>query len=147
MQTNKILIVYILTFLLVGCKKNVSNHNTSNILDTSKIKKPEVLNGKINDVEKVNEKSFVISCGTSCAMTYTAEQIINNKSIFKVKFNVDNYINEELVDTYKETYSFVYDKSNNIYKIILEGTNQNALETLPSGARQSFIEFSKQLLK
>ncbi|SNV34687.1 Uncharacterised protein [Chryseobacterium taklimakanense] len=147
MKTNNILILYILFSLFIGCKKNEKNQNTTSVLDTKKVRKTDALNNKINAVEKIRDKSFVISCGTSCAMTYSAEQIIKNNSIFKVKFNVDNYINEELADTYKETYSFIYDKSNNIDKILLEGTNQNALETLPYGAKESFIEFSKQLLK
>ncbi|MCD0478912.1 hypothetical protein LPB90_10615 [Chryseobacterium sp. LC2016-29] len=147
MQTNKILLLNILLFLLIGCKKSVRTQNTANTFDTSKVKKAEILKDKTKYKENVQNKSFVISCGTECAMTYTAEQITKNKSSFKVKFNVDMYTNEEISDSYKETYSFIYDESNNIDKIILEGANRNALETLPIGAKESFVEFSKLLLK
>ncbi|WP_294251242.1 hypothetical protein [uncultured Chryseobacterium sp.] len=146
-QTNKILILKFLLCLIIGCKKNIDKQNILTISDTRKVKKADPISTHINDSIKIQDKSFVISCGTSCAVTYTANQIIKDNFTYKVTFNVDMYINEELAETYKEIYSFVYDDLRNINKIILEGTNQNALETLPNGAKKTFIEFSKILLK
>ncbi|WP_144284022.1 hypothetical protein [Chryseobacterium echinoideorum] len=147
MQTNKILVLNILLFLFVGCKKDINAQHTIKTLNTAKVKKIEPLTNEINYLDKIQEKSFVVSCGSGCAMTYTTEQIIKNESSYKVKFKVEMYINEVLSDTYNETYLFVYDNSNKIDKIILEGTQRNALETLPKGAQESFREFSDNLNK
>lgn len=145
MQINKILVFNILLLFVVGCEKKINKQSTLSTLDTTRVKKIELSSNNIDYLQTIEEKSFVISCGSGCAMTYTAEQIIKNESSFKVRFKVEMYVNEVLSDTYKETYLFVYDNSNKIDKIILEGTKRNALETLPKGAQELFREFSKNL--
>lgn len=147
MRTNKILLLNIFMLLFIACKKNLDKQNTYSVLDTSKVNKIEPLPNKINYLEKVQNKSFVISCGSGCAMTYTAEQIIREKySSIKVKFKVEMYINEVLSDTYNENYLFIYDKFNVIEKILFGDTKRNALETLPTSAQKSFRDFSKELI-
>ncbi|PRA91396.1 hypothetical protein CQ046_23275 [Chryseobacterium sp. MYb7] len=51
--------------------------------------------GNISNPQKTkteNNKSFVISCGSGCAMTYTAENILQNGiASIKVKFKVEMY--------------------------------------------------------
>lgn len=145
MQINKILVFNILLLFFIGCEKKISKQSTLNNLDTTSVKKIELSSNNIDYLQTIEEKSFVISCGSGCAMTYTAEQIIKNKSSFKVRFKVEMYVNEVLSDTYKETYLFIYDNSNKIDEIILEGTKRNALENLPKGAQESFREFSENL--
>lgn len=144
MQTNRIIFLNILIVLLIGCKKETNAQNRD-ILDTVKTKKIEV--SKTNYLESLQYKSFVVSCGGGCAMTYIANNVEKDNSVFKVKFTVEMYTNEQLSDSYNETYLFFYDQTGKISKIILEGTKNNALETLPSGARRSFIEFSQNLIK
>lgn len=147
MQINKILVFNILLLTFIGCEKKISKQSTLNNLDTTSVKKIELSSNNIDYLQTIEEKSFVISCGSGCAMTYTAEQIIKNESSFKVRFKVEMYVNEVLSDTYKETYLFIYDNSNKIDEIILEGTKRNALETLPKGAQESFREFSENLIR
>ncbi|MDR2238597.1 MAG: hypothetical protein LBE92_20905 [Chryseobacterium sp.] len=130
--------------LLIGCKK-ASNAQNRDLLDTVKTKKIEM--PETNYLESLQYKSFVVSCGGGCAMTYIANNVEKENSVFKVKFTVEMYTNEQLSDTYNETYLFFYDQSPKINKIILKGTKNNALETLPNGARRSFIEFSENLIK
>lgn len=141
MVTNKIIFLNIVLFLLIGCKKEVSAQTSSVISDTAKTEKSKA-SGNINYLEKIQEKSFVVSCGGGCAMTYTATDVQKIDSNFNVKFSVEMYVNEVLSETYNETYLFVYDKSGSIDKIIPEGKKENALDTLPDGAKRSFIEFS-----
>ncbi|WP_288442094.1 hypothetical protein [uncultured Chryseobacterium sp.] len=58
------------------------------IKDNTKSKKTNFLISQSRNVE--NSKSFVISCGSGCAMTYIAENILNNDAAsIKVKFKVE----------------------------------------------------------
>lgn len=145
MQTNKIIFVSLFLSFSIGCKKEVDAKKTS-ISDTSKTESTSRIQDKVNYLSNIDNKSFVVSCGGGCAMTYTAEDIKKNNSSFLVKFKVEMYVDEQLSDTYNETYLFSYDESNTIKKIQLDGKNENALETLPSGAKKSFIEFSQTLI-
>ena len=147
MQTIKILGFNLLLILLIGCRENIKKQHALGVSDTIKIEKAEHLPSKFNYLEKLQNKSFVISCGSGCAMTYVAKQIIKNGTSFKVKFEVEMYIDTNLSDTYNETYLFTYNKYNHIDKILLEGTKQNALETLPTSAQKTFRAFSECLIK
>lgn len=144
MQTNKILVLNILLFLFLGCKKNINAQQSVSTSNPVEVKKKEPQ--KITNVstDKIQEKSFVVSCGSGCAMTYTAEQITKNESSYKVKFKVEMYEDEVLSDTYYETYFFIYN-SDKLSKVVLEGSEKNVLETLPKNAIQSFTEFAEKL--
>lgn len=146
MKTSKILAFSILFISIIGCKKNISRDNSNNLKDTSKIKKSEILL-PINEAKEETDNSFVISCGSGCAMTYTPNDIFSKVSTIKVKFKVDMYLNEKLSDTYYEVYIFKYDNLNNIVKIQLEGKNENILENLLPDAQESFKKFSIDLIK
>ncbi|QIY91593.1 hypothetical protein [Chryseobacterium gallinarum] len=80
-------------------------------------------------------------------MTYTLQSIQQNNAIVNVKFKVENYINEELSDTYYEKYNFIYNNLGEIERINLEGKNDNILETLMPDAQECFRSFSKNLIK
>ncbi|RRJ91822.1 hypothetical protein EG240_04495 [Paenimyroides tangerinum] len=103
-------------------------------------------NNNIEDNSNLINKSFVFSCGSGCAMRYSVENIQFKEQIATVKFKIETFIDEELSETFQESYDFIYDSKNNITKV-LNKDNQNVLETLPNGAKESFIEFSKLLLK
>ena len=147
MKTNKILILSILMSITIGCKNSVQKQNVFTASDTSKVENTKKLSEETIDLKKISDKSFVISCGSGCAMTYTVEQIKNNGSFIKVKFKVEMYVDEALSDTYNEVYIFIYDKSKKINKIELEGKKQNVLETLMPDVQESFRKFGEDLMK
>ena len=106
-------------------------------------------NNKQKDFLKLKNGGFVLSCGTGCAMTHNVKTIkqINPKAI-KVTFEVENYINEELSETFEDSYIFYYDDSNKLKKVSREGENENLLETFyMGGAKQSFEEFGAKLME
>lgn len=111
----------------------------------------EKAQGNISNPQKTtteNNKSFVISCGSGCAMTYTAENILQNGTTsIKVKFKVEMYTDEQLSDTYYETYFFSYNKNKEIEKINLEGKNENILSNLMPNAQESFREFATEIIQ
>lgn len=144
MQTNKILVLHILLFLFLGCKKNINAQQSLITSNTVEVKKKEPQKSTNVSTDKIQEKSFVVSCGSGCALTYTVEQITKNESSYKIKFKVEMYEDEVLSDTYYETYFFIYN-SNKISKIVLEGSEKNVLETLPKNAIESFTEFAEKL--
>jgi hypothetical protein len=146
MKRNKILILIASLILIIGCRKNITENET-NLKNTLKTGISNSVLLAANKIENNNVKSFVISCGSGCAMTYNTENIINiNHSSKKVKFKVDMYVDEQLSDTYYETYIFSYDGSNKINKIQQEGKNENILETLVPEAQRSFKDFGNGLI-
>jgi len=94
---------------------------------------------------KALKNSFAVSCGSGCAMAYVADKIETKSSGIQVYFTIDMYVDEKITDHYTESYLFKFDESNNIQEIISEETNENVLNTLPIGAKESFVEFSKKL--
>ena len=95
---------------------------------------------------ETTNNSFVISCGSGCAMSYTAQNIIQNGTSINVVFEVIEYINELVSDIYYENYVFIYNKENEIQKIELKGENENVLEKLPPDAQISFKNFATNLI-
>ena len=99
------------------------------------------------DFSKIKNQSFVISCGTGCAMTHNVKEVKQiNQSSIEVTFEVDMYMNEELSETFEENYTFYYDSSDNLTKIIRESDKENALDSFVGGAKQSFEEFAVKLV-
>lgn len=146
MKTNRIILCLLLSlFISMSCKKEEVNTQTKNAAKTQ-----DSLN-RILPKEKqvvVNNdlKSFVLSCGSGCAMTYTSEGVTGNLPDLKVKFKVEMYVDEQLSDTYNEIYIFSYNQSNQIENIHLEGKNDNVLKTLLPDAQRSFKEFADGLI-
>lgn len=146
MKTNKALIFSVLLTLIIGCRKNISENESNNFKDTSRTNNSKKSLSTSETIKDIN-KSFVLSCGSGCAMTYTAENISSEIPIIKVKFKIETYIDEKLSDTYYEVYIFKYDNLNNIIKIEAEGKNENFLENLLPDAKESFKKFSIDLIK
>lgn len=118
------------------------NNETSQSFEENENKSLKTAN---SDTDNKNNNSFVVSCGSGCAMTYVADKIETKSSGIQVYFTIDMYVDEKITDNYTESYLFKFDESNNIHEIISEETNENVLNTLPIGAKESFIEFSKKL--
>jgi hypothetical protein len=146
MKISKNLVLGLLLILIIGCKENTSNHDSKNLKNTLKINNSKILSDT-KETKNIINKSFIISCGSGCAMNYTAESIQSEAPIIKVKFKVEMYLNEKVSDTYYEVYIFKYDTSNNIIKIQPEGKNENVLENLLPDAQESFKKFSIDLIK
>ncbi|UHO37663.1 hypothetical protein H5J24_18725 [Chryseobacterium capnotolerans] len=95
----------------------------------------------------MDNNSFTLSCGSGCAATYTAEDISQNKTSVRVKFKVDNYLNDEQAETTYETYIFNYTNTGDVDKIINEETQKNILNDYILSAQESFKEFAASLVK
>jgi len=102
-------------------------------------KKPEVI-GKMQD------SSFVISCGSGCALTYDAKQISGNQSVIKVNFSVIMFEDQEETDHYPENFIFYYDQNGKLIKINREGESESFLETQMPNAQSSFKDFATRLI-
>lgn len=98
-------------------------------------------------IADVENNSFTLSCGSGCAATYTVEDISQDKISVKVKFKVDNYLNDELVETTYETYLFYYTNTGEIVKIINEENQNNILDNYGLSAQESFKNFAASLIK
>ncbi|GGG65981.1 hypothetical protein GCM10007332_30770 [Epilithonimonas arachidiradicis] len=97
------------------------------------------------DFSKLKNQSFVLSCGTGCAMTHNVKEIrpINEASI-KVTFEVDMYVDGELTETFDETYLFNYGNKNTIKNM---KTNENIEKIFTESAQRSFKEFGAKLME
>ena len=92
-------------------------------------------------------ESFVVSCGSGCAMTYTSVRITRNLPEIKVNFEVQMHVDEELTETYEEVYIFSYNKSNELSTVHVEGENDNVLKSLMPDGQRSFRDFGNSLVK
>lgn len=146
MRTGKIITIYLFLFFSAGLQKEVIAKQTFAILNDHNSAKDEIDQDRPKNLKQLKSKSFAVSCGGGCAMTYTATAIKQSGSSFKVRFKVEMYVNQDLTDTYTENYSFIYDAANHVDQV-LDVKHKNALETLPVGARKSFIDFGKDLIK
>jgi hypothetical protein len=152
---NKLIIITVLILSVYSCQSNkrdstqkgqeqkqeisVDKEVYSSVEDTIENKNREL---NINEIKK----SFVISCGSGCAIRYTAEHTITKNISINVKFKIEMYTDETLVDTYFENYIFTYNQKDEIQKIQLEGDNENILETLMPDAQSSFRNFANTLI-
>nr|WP_294926158.1 hypothetical protein [uncultured Flavobacterium sp.] len=146
MQIKKKYIICILLLFIVGCRKSDPKRGTTDIKDISSVKKPEVILTTFNELKNYANESFVISCGSGCAMNYTPADVTKNSTTLKVKFNIKMYIDEVLSDTYYEIYIFYYDNTNRLDSIKLEGKSENILTTLMPDAQDSFKNFGKNII-
>lgn len=142
METSKI--IFVLSFLLftVGCEKNTYQNENIEKDTVVTIDTPSRFLKNNKDIKE----SFTISCGSGCAMTYTAKSISQQFSVIRVKFNVDMYIDGTMSENYEETYIFSYNNLGQVETVNFEGSEENILETLMPDAQQSFREFANHLM-
>ncbi|MDN3694831.1 hypothetical protein QWZ06_22535 [Chryseobacterium tructae] len=144
MTTKAILTSLFIISILSSCKKKTLEQKIENLPPVQTTVPPSPLKETIADMEN---NSFTLSCGAGCAATYTAEDISQDKASVKVKFKVDNYMNDQLIETTYETYLFYYKNTGKIDKIINEETNQNILDEYIPDAQESFKEFAASIIK
>ncbi|AZA92339.1 Uncharacterised protein [Chryseobacterium nakagawai] len=144
MTKKAILIFLFIISILSSCKKKTLEQKIENLPPAQTTAAPAPLKEAITDMEN---SSFTLSCGSGCAVTYTAENISQDKTSVKVKFKVENYINEELTETNDETYFFYYSNTGEIDKIINEETHKNILDEYFLSAQESFKEFAASLIR
>lgn len=142
METNKLFYILSFLFCIVGCKKNIYQNET--VVKNATVTN-DVPNNFLKD-KKDSEGSFTISCGSGCAMTYTAKNIYKQLPVIRVRFNVDMYVDDSMTDNYEEVYVFYYNNVGQIERVNLEGNEENVLETLMPDAQQSFREFANHLI-
>ena len=128
-----------MTFQVV---KEGANYKIGDILDDD--------NRSTVNTQNVNtgDESFVVSCGSGCAMRYTADSFRQKDTVsIEVRFHVEMFVDEVLADNYYENYVFIYSKENEIQEIKMAGGAENILETLPLDARLLFENFAAHLIK
>lgn len=144
-----------LVAILISCNENRNNKTKQGSgADTSKKKITSHVNEiaqntahSKKDLTKSKSKSFVISCGGGCAMTYNVKNIDQTSStLIKVTFEVDTYIDEEPSETFDETYIFSYNNDHQIEKITRENERENVLDNLIGAAQQTFKDFAAELI-
>ncbi|WP_294333461.1 hypothetical protein [uncultured Chryseobacterium sp.] len=91
--------------------------------------------------------SFVLSCGSGCAMTYTAEKVRRNLLRITVTFKVEMYLDGQLSDTYYKTYVFLYDPADRIRNIYLKGKSEDVLKNGLPATQKLFRDFADELMK
>lgn len=144
MRTKAILTSLFLISVLSSCKKKTLEQKIES-LPPAQTKVAEAPSRE--NIADMENNSFTLSCGSGCAATYTAENISQDKASVKVKFKVDNYLNEESGETNYETYLFYYSNTGEIDKIINEETQKNILDEYIPSAQESFKEFAASLIK
>lgn len=145
MKINNLIILNILLILIIGCRNAISKNETDTIISTPNSYNLDVVS-TTREVKNNDNISFVISCGSGCAMTYSENSIKRISSLLiEVIFKIDMYIDEELSDTYYETYIFTYDKFNKIEKIHLKNSTENILETFLPDSQESFKDVARKL--
>lgn len=138
---NSFLLIPVLLF--VGCKKDVPHQQFKPKADDKvQIQKKNTAELRVND----DPQSFVISCGSGCAMRYTSKQITKQGSDIKVTFKVEMYEDEALTDEYDETYIFSYSSALKLENITRDGEKGNFLDTQMPDAQQSFTEFAESMI-
>jgi len=89
--------------------------------------------------------SFVISCGSGCAMTYSEEKVIKNNEATEVVFKVEMYVKEALTDEFFETYLFSCDDSKKAKQIKLKGTADFNIENQHPELQENLTSYLNQL--
>lgn len=91
--------------------------------------------------------SFVLSCGSGCAMMYTAEKVQRSLPRITVTFKVEMYLDGQLSNTYYETYVFSYDTAGRIRNIYPKGKSEDVLKNGLPATQKSFRDFADELIK
>lgn len=144
MTIKTILTSLFIVSIVSSCKKETLEQKIENLPPTQATTTASPPKETITDIEN---NSFTLSCGAGCAATYTAEDISQDKTSVKVKFKVENYMNDKLTETNEETYLFYYNNAGKIDKIISEETQKNILDEYILDAQESFKEFAASLIK
>ena len=145
MQSKPIFVLFLFS-VCFACQEKLPVQTSPKSSDTTIVEKAEPLKAAANYLENISSRSFVLSCGSGCAMTYTAKEIEKEESAFRVKFDIQMYVDEVESDSFEETYEFHF-KDNELDKIVKEGEKGDFLQTQMPESQRSFKEFGQQLEK
>jgi len=106
--------------------------------------KPYLSSFKKEFSETSDKKSFVISCGSGCAMTYSEDKIVTANDTKEVTFKVAMYVNERLSDQYLVTYQFNCETSAG-ESIKLKGSNEDSTEQEHPEIKKRLNTYLRQL--
>ena len=145
MQSKPIFVLFLFSACF-ACEEKAPVQSSLKSSDTTIVEKAEPLKVAANYLENIPSRSFVLSCGSGCAMTYTAKEIEKEESAFRVKFDIQMYVDEVESDNFEETFEFYY-KDKQLNKIVKEGEKGDFLQTQMPESQRSFKEFGQQLEK
>lgn len=133
MKINKLF--YLILFLSTLSCKNINTENAK----VQAQPKNESLKPK-----KVINDSFVISCGSGCAMRYTKKSEATKGEFSKeITFNVEMFINEVLTEEYTETYLFNCKKNEN--QILLKEDDSSEIIDLHPSILENLTKYLKEM--
>jgi len=145
MQSKQIFILFLFSACF-ACEEKAPVQTNAKSSDSIIVEKDEPPKAAVNYLENIPSRSFVLSCGSGCAMTYTAKEIEKEESALRVKFDIQTYVDEVESDSFEETYEFYY-KDKQLDKVVKEGEKGDFLQTQMPESQRSFKEFGKQLEK
>jgi len=145
MQFKPIFTVFLFSACL-ACQEKAPVKTNPKSSDSIIVEKDEPPKAAANYLENIPSRSFVLSCGSGCAMTYTAKEIEKEESVFRVKFDVQMYVDEVESDSFEETFEFHF-KDNEFDKVVKVGEKSDFLQTQMPESQRSFKEFGQQLEK
>lgn len=137
-----VVMLFSVLMILMGCNDDNTKANSKK----HKKLQQSVGSNQTKTTENTSLSSFVLSCGSGCAMTYTPESLTGKLPVLIVRFKVEMFVDEKLTDTYSEVYEFSYNSSKQIARVHMQGQRDNVLKTLMPDAQKSFKEFAEQLL-
>jgi len=141
----KMLFISAIFALFLSC-----NRVTDQKKDLSKVEADITINKEIRFdkslLKNMKESSFVISCGSGCAMQYNVKEIEGNRSKVKVQFSVQQFEDEQETDNYVEEFFFYYNNQNTLLKIIRAGETESFLATQMPNSQIEFKKFGTQLI-
>lgn len=149
MTINKFYAIILIIFFATACEKKIDNTVTVKGQDTAINRTSQTASSIPQATDNMDnaKKSFVISCGSGCAMTYNVRNIVRESTNqIKVDFIVENYLDEVLQGTDKESYIFYFDKEEKLVKIKKVGEDGSYLETQTQDSQDSFTEFASSLM-
>ncbi len=116
------------------------NAGTIILIDSEKIEN----DNSSNSIDKKNN-SFVISCGSGCAMTYSENKVVANAESYKVTFKVEMFVSEVLKEEYYETYIFNCETSNEEQQITLQDNPDFNIENQHPDIQEKLTIFANEL--
>jgi len=136
----------------------VINYSTSKINtregSVSEYTKTEKFNYNLDDFAMIslvktnaaaNNNSFVVSCGSGCAMTYSEHKIATKTHASELTLKVEMYVNETLSDEYYETYIYTCNGSNDETDIRLQGTKNFSIEMLHPEIQKKLKSYASKI--
>ncbi|SFI49803.1 hypothetical protein [Halpernia frigidisoli] len=149
MTINKFYAIIFIILFATACEKKIDNKVFIKAKETVFVQTSQTVSNipKVADNKDNAKKSFVISYGSGCAMTYNVKNIVREKNNqVKVDFIVENYLDELLQNSDQEIYVFYFDSDGKLLNIKKEGEDGSFLETQIQDAQDSFKEFAASLM-